>query len=200
MSQNSNYINLECNTNIRTNPDFESLPSVHDDDLENPNINTFSKKLTPTLTMNRIIPRLYLGDDLAARNREILKINKITHILNLTTNIPNKFEPDIIYLKLVILDYETQNISQYFSETFEFIDNALKDENNSVLVHCNAGISRSASFIIAYLMQKGLYRSYRDAHEHVKKCRPIICPNRGFERQLLNLDRQIKKKKMCILM
>ena len=92
-------------------------------------------------TMDMIIPRLFLSDDIAARNKKLLDENKITHILNLTTNIPNKYDSYIVYKKLIILDFESQNIRQYFEEAFEFIDEALKIENNSVLCHCNAGNS-----------------------------------------------------------
>ena len=150
--------------------------------------------------MNQIIPRLYLSDDIAARNKKLLDEKKITHILNLTTNIPNKFEPDITYKKLAIFDFESQNIGQYFNESFDFIDNALRDECNSVLVHCNAGISRSSSFVIAYLMQKRIFTSYKSALAHVKKCRPIVWPNRGFERQLINLEKRARKKSACTLL
>lgn len=151
--------------------------------------------------INQILPRLYLGDDLAARNISILRDKHITHVLNLTTNIPNKFEPEITYLKITIFDFESQNISQYFSEANEFISEALaKNENNAVLVHCNAGISRSASFVIAYLMKKCNYKTYREALAYVRKCRPVVSPNRGFEKQLLNLESQNRRKLNCVLM
>lgn len=150
--------------------------------------------------MNEIIPRLYLSGDMMARNRELLRQKNITHILNLTTTIPNKFEPELKYLKITIFDFESQNISQFFNETFEFIDNALLDQANAVLVHCNAGISRSASFVIAYLLQKGKYKSYKSALNHVRKCRPIVCPNKGFEKQLLALETKIEKRSKCFIM
>ncbi|RNA19378.1 dual specificity phosphatase 19-like [Brachionus plicatilis] len=150
--------------------------------------------------MNKIIPGLYLGDDFVARKREILSEYKITHVLNLTINIPNKFEPEISYLKINILDSERQDIQKYFDDTFEFIDNALKNKKNSVLVHCNAGISRSASFVIAYLIKKGVFKSYQEAFEHVKKCRPIIAPNQGFVKQLQQLESYKKdKNSFCII-
>ncbi len=151
--------------------------------------------------MDQIIPRLFLSDDIAARNLNILNRYNITHILNLTTNIPNKFEPKIKYKKLVILDFENQNISQYFSEANEFIDLALgENEHNNVLVHCNAGISRSSSFVIAYLMHKKKFKSYKDALKFVRKSRPIVSPNKGFEKQLMNLESKIKMKNGCIIM
>lgn len=145
-------------------------------------------------TINQVLPRLFISDDMTARNKAMLVKYNITHILNLTTNIPNKFEPDITYLKIVIFDFETQNIAQYFNESFEFIENALKqNESNRVLVHCNAGISRSASFVIAYLLQKRLFKCYKDAYNHLKKARPVIEPNRGFEKQLINFEKRMRK-------
>lgn len=158
------------------------------------------KENSELVQMNKIIPRLYLGDDFVARKKETLVEHKITHILNLTINIPNKFEPEICYLKINILDSERQDIQKYFDETFEFIDNALKNKNNSVLVHCNAGISRSASFVIAYLIRKGIFKSYQDAYSHVKKCRPLIAPNQGFVKQLQQLESsKNENKKLCCI-
>lgn len=101
----------------------------------------------------------------------------------------------------MVFDFETQNISQYFAESFEFIENALaQNEHNRVLVHCNAGISRSASFIIAYLLQKRVFKRYKDAYNYVKKARPVIEPNRGFEKQLISFEKRIKKTKGCSIM
>jgi dual specificity MAP kinase phosphatase len=177
--------------------DFSKFPSI--DDAEDVKYNMYFRANS---TMDMIIPRLFLSDDVAARNKKILDENKITHILNLTTNIPNKYDSILVYKKLIILDFESQNIRQYFEESFEFIDEALKNEKNSVLVHCNAGVSRSASFVIAYLMQKQIFKTYKNAYNHVKGCRPIISPNKGFERQLIVLEHKIKRKnkKMCDIM
>lgn len=182
---------------IEINSLFKHLPSFfEDDELNVPK----KRQINENLKMNQIVPRLFLSDDVIARNKTVLDKHNITHILNLTTNIPNKFEPDITYLKLIIFDFETQNISQYFSESFEFIENALKEERNCVLVHCNAGISRSSSFVIAYLLQKRIFKKYKDAYNHVKKARPVIEPNRGFEKQLINLEKRIRKTKQCSIM
>lgn len=65
---------------------------------------------------------------------------------------------------------------------FDFISQAVKSKNG-VLVHCAAGISRSASVIIYYLMRaKGL--TYDQAYGRLKRFRPIVQPNPGFEKQL----------------
>ena len=180
---------------VPLHPIEPKYPSVYDDD------ESFIQRrcMQYGSTLDRVIPRLYISDDIAARNKNILTQHKITHILNLTTNIPNKFEPEINYKKIVIFDFESQNIYEYFDESFEFIENAFKSDKNSVLIHCNAGISRSASFVIAYLIQKRIFKTYKEAYAYLKKCRPIISPNRGFERQLLHLEHKYRKK-MCNVM
>jgi protein-tyrosine phosphatase len=51
------------------------------------------------------------------------------------------------------------------------------------MVHCKAGMSRSAALVIAYLMIEHKW-PYEDAFTYVKKKRHIIAPNEGFVRQL----------------
>lgn len=52
-----------------------------------------------------------------------------------------------------IADSATQNIIQHFSTVKDFIDDTL-DQGGKVLVHGNAGISRSAALVLAYVMEK----------------------------------------------
>ena len=59
----------------------------------------------------------------------------------------------------------------------------MREQNRTILVHCAAGVSRSASFVIAYLMGKK-NMSFDEAFEHTKERRKIIRPNSGFLEQL----------------
>jgi atypical dual specificity phosphatase len=127
---------------------------------------------------------IYLSGDAGANDFTNLSALGITHILNITDCIPNYYEgtTNIVYMRVSIADCGSIILKDYFPAVFEFITNAL-DAGGQVLVHCFAGKSRSASFVIAYLMQSsGL--SYMDALRHVQKHRPVIEPNFGFELQL----------------
>eukprot|EP01127_Copromyxa_protea_P016205 TRINITY_DN477_c0_g1_i1.p1 TRINITY_DN477_c0_g1~~TRINITY_DN477_c0_g1_i1.p1 ORF type:complete len:134 (-),score=18.66 TRINITY_DN477_c0_g1_i1:32-433(-) len=60
-------------------------------------------------------------------------------------------------------------------------------EGSGVLIHCQAGISRSASFVIAYLM-KHHSMTLREAYFLVKEKKPDIQPNKGFMAQLVDYE------------
>jgi len=150
--------------------------------------------LLPDYSIDEIIPRLYLSGCDAATEIKILEEKNITHIINLTTNVANKYEPVIKYKKIAINDLPTVNIMDHFQSSYEFIESALSEsEKNCVLVHCHAGVSRSSSIVISYLMQKKMFPFYQDAYDFVKSKRPMICPNHGFIKQLINLQININK-------
>merc|ERR1719376_1690623 len=100
-----------------------------------------------------ILPGLYLGCAKDAASEEVLSKYGITHILNVTPDLPNVFESDsrYCYKQIPIIDHWSQNLSQFFPEAIQFIDEA-RSRGNGVLVHCLAGISRSVTLTVAYLM------------------------------------------------
>lgn len=92
-------------------------------------------------------------------------------------------------LHIPLLDDESTDLSPFFTTVFKEIDDARKSAGR-VLLLCAMGISRSATFAIAYLMciEK---MSLHDAYKHVQYCRNIICPNIGFFQQMIDLEHKL---------
>jgi len=75
-----------------------------------------------------------------------------------------------------------ENLLLHLDEGVDFIRAAVAAKG-IILVHCNAGMSRSASFVIAYLIRELGY-SFEDALVFSRSKREKIFPNTGFQKQL----------------
>ncbi|XP_060555231.1 dual specificity protein phosphatase 7-like [Ruditapes philippinarum] len=145
----------------------------------------------------QVIPHLYLGNAKNSADKDVLKNFGISYILNVTPNVPNKFEEDSAfkYMKIPISDHLSQNLSKFFPEAIAFIDEA-RGSNQGVLVHCLAGVSRSVTITVAYLMQTKQL-TLNDAYDYVKACKPNISPNFNFMGQLLEFQRSLGTRIKC---
>ncbi|KAL1915323.1 uncharacterized protein VTP21DRAFT_6781 [Calcarisporiella thermophila] len=131
--------------------------------------------------MQQVIPNLFISSSVPAYDQKALEANKITHILCLgPANCP--FPELFSYKKIDIEDVPESNILEHLEDTYVFIESAIKAEG-TVLVHCMAGISRSATVVIAYLM-KSQKLTLEEAYDTVRAARSVICPNPGFYQQL----------------
>lgn len=86
----------------------------------------------------------------------------------------------------VILAWIVSSFWQRFLFWFYFISQ-IRKSGGKTLVHCVAGVSRSATLCIAYLM-KYQHMSLLQAYNYVKSKRPQIKPNNGFFRQLIDYE------------
>jgi len=102
----------------------------------------------------------------------------------------------IVYLGLQLSDDSTEDIRAVFSQAGRWIAEALaasEEEDtgkpSKVLVNCWAGISRSATLAIAFLME---HRNLdlKQAIRQVKLARDVS-PNRGFLEQLVQFEREL---------
>uniref|UniRef100_A0A6B2LIA2 Protein-serine/threonine phosphatase n=1 Tax=Arcella intermedia TaxID=1963864 RepID=A0A6B2LIA2_9EUKA len=95
----------------------------------------------------------------------------------------------LVYLNLECVDTSAFDIASVFGPAFEFISRGRR-AGRGVLVHCEAGISRSASVVMAYLVETGACATMKDAYEHVSRCRPQVQPNLGFALQLFEWEKE----------
>ncbi|CAG9759999.1 unnamed protein product [Ceutorhynchus assimilis] len=131
----------------------------------------------------KIIEHLYLGSQDCCELEVLNKFN-IKFVLSLGIEASVK-SPYITYKFIKMLDLDSIDLNKYLPDCISFIDNCLNCKEN-VLVHCNAGVSRSASVVMSYLIVQNKL-SFKNAYELVKKARPCIRPNDGFMIQLRKL-------------
>ena len=136
---------------------------------------------------------LYLGGRSSTVSEDELLSRKVTHIVSITTDdvtLPGeKFKQYHVRLE----DEGESNLSSHFEDIFRFMREAVLDQQ-AVLVHCEAGISRSATTVIAYLM-KFHSMTLGQAFEHTKERRRIINPNTGFVEQLRRFEHTVRDVK-----
>ncbi len=77
---------------------------------------------------------------------------------------------------------------RYFDECFQFIQTGLSE--GGILVHCNAGASRSVTIVAAYLMKTERIK-LGDILQEMKAKRPCVQPNAGFMVQLQEYEKTI---------
>lgn len=137
--------------------------------------------------ISKITPGIYLADNVNSRDYDKLQRLGIHQILTVGIDLlPHK--TDVFRTsKIDVSDVENENISMYFNTANKFIDQGV------TLVHCRAGVSRSASIVVAYLMKTYGWNLDR-ALSYVKSKRSIINPNKGFLQQLKNYDVELQKK------
>ncbi len=144
--------------------------------------------------MSEIIPKkLYLGNVLNVNRLSWLNQHNIQTIVCVANRQDVVIRPEIWSTKTVhqfeIRDDEGQTLE--FEPMVQLIDDAL--QQGAVLVNCAVGMSRSPSFVMAYLM-KTKRMSLDEAFVHVKRARPKINPNRAFLAQLQAYEQACRAK------
>ena len=136
--------------------------------------------------IQEILPNLYLGPFITTKNKMLLNQLKITHILLISHSSESSFifpkHPEsFIYANLNVAESLTCNVMSLFPSSAQFITQGI--QSGGVLVCSNAGICRSPTFVIAYLIQQ-YNMTFVDAFVHVQNKRFCINPNEQFKLQL----------------
>jgi hypothetical protein len=132
---------------------------------------------------------LYIGSRRGAREKDLLKevygIKRVVQIQD--SPVPPFYPDDFQYLCYGFLDDDfTDNIVAILPEALNFIKQG-QDNLEPVFVHCNAGVSRSASVVLCYLRAK-YQLSYREALSRLVEARACVGPNDFFAERLEKLE------------
>jgi len=126
--------------------------------------------------MTQILGNLYLGG-----KRDAIKAD-----YDVIFSILGNDEDNTVFDNVTRMDDTMeQDIIQIVHQMADKLDAALSN-GKKVLLHCHAGVSRSAALLIGYLMLKH-NMTYDDAFMHIRMKRNV-CPNNNFIRQLRTLD------------
>eukprot|EP01061_Rhynchopus_euleeides_P006137 TRINITY_DN15214_c0_g1_i1.p1 TRINITY_DN15214_c0_g1~~TRINITY_DN15214_c0_g1_i1.p1 ORF type:complete len:395 (+),score=114.13 TRINITY_DN15214_c0_g1_i1:35-1219(+) len=134
-----------------------------------------------------VLPGLYLGSLRTAQNSEVFRNLNITHVVTCGRHMQTQVPEGVNHLCVEVDDTESDDLLSHFEESVNFITEALSQ--GTVLIHCFAGVSRSATVCVAYLI-KQKQMGAEQAIALVKEHRPSINPNPSFRAQLLKYEAQ----------
>ncbi|KAI9225846.1 MAG: protein-tyrosine phosphatase-like protein [Piptocephalis tieghemiana] len=83
--------------------------------------------------------------------------------------------------------HNQENLADFFDSAFAYLDEA-KSRGVGALVHCQCGVSRSASLILAYVMRERTWPLHQ-AYTYVKNLSSAISPNMSLVYQLVEFER-----------
>ena len=139
---------------------------------------------------SQILPGVFLGSYRNASDKEEIKLLNIKYVLNCAIECYSHYPKEIHYKHLKLCDHPSFNIMNYLDQAAAFIEEA-KNANCNILIHCQLGISRSTSCLIAFFI-KNMNYSTLTALQFIKKKRRIVMPNYGFIEQLMRYEKKIK--------
>ncbi|RNF05731.1 putative dual specificity protein phosphatase [Trypanosoma rangeli] len=137
-----------------------------------------------------VLPWLFVGGEEAAGDRGQLLSKGITNIVNTVAFSVGNVHSDVFqYLGLYLSDSPDEPIFSLFPIVIRFVEET-RLKGGKTFIHCHQGVSRSCSFVIAYVMwHQGL--CYDRAFEFVRARRNVCSPNTGFYVNLLLWEKQM---------
>ncbi|XP_036335492.1 dual specificity protein phosphatase 18-like [Rhagoletis pomonella] len=187
-SDNKNKSNVKHDDNNNKSNDNRNLNSA----AAESSLHTCHHSHTPFPGISQLLPSLYLCGAGVAMPM-VLDQLQVRFIINVAPELPDTPLSSVtkpLYLRINVYDRPDSDLSLYFDEVADMIEE-VRQLGGKSLVHCVAGVSRSATLCLAYLMKYG-GMTLRTAYHHVKAIRPQIRPNTGFFQQLRRYEEQLR--------
>ena len=145
------------------------------------------------MSATEILPNLWLGSILAAKNKSFFDANNINIVVNCSTDIPF-YSNYTVNVRVPVNDNlkpeEIEKLLKYLPITTDFINKNLLNGKN-ILVHCYAGKQRSAAMIAAYLI-KYANMTVADSIQSIQTKRAVAFqPSINFRKSLHQFEAQL---------
>ncbi|PIK49288.1 hypothetical protein BSL78_13853, partial [Apostichopus japonicus] len=196
---------FKCRKMTQTPGGFEAFQSCFpylcetQDKSKCPTIAQLSQPCLPITSVGptKVLSHLYLGSQQDVLDENLLQKNGINYVLNISKTCPApSYIPANHFLRIPVKDNYGETILSWLDDAIQFIDK-VKSANGKVIVHCLAGISRSPTVAIAYIMKR-LNMTNETAYRFVKAKRPTISPNFNFLGQLIEYEKLLQKPMLSL--
>lgn len=152
---------------------------------------------------SEIFSYLYLGGAKIAQSWEILSSLGITRVVNCARSVvDNHFanKSGMRYLSIDMLDGRQDDVTWFVCNVIQFIFKG-KLKGEKTLIHCEKGVSRSCSFVIAYHMW-AMGTAWKVSFDYVKSKRVVCNPNTAFTCNLIEFGELIvdDNRANCVVM
>ncbi|XP_065175533.1 dual specificity protein phosphatase 5-like [Sycon ciliatum] len=118
---------------------------------------------TVPVRADKVLPHLFIGNYSSGCNKQFLRQNHVTYVLNMTPEAHTDRLRGIEYLNLGLQDFSTSDISVHFETAHQFLTKA-REEGAVALVHCHMGISRAPTVAMSHILLSG--KIYNSEEEH----------------------------------
>ncbi len=142
-------------------------------------------------TLTQVRPNLFIGGYRAASDPQLLAKNKIDVVVSMIGAKETPRFAGIDHACMPAQDLPGHDIREAAVAAATYALQKMR-QGRTVLVHCHAGISRSATVVLLILMAQG--EALKTALADLKARRPQVQPNAGFMKLLANVSKQIDGK------
>lgn len=149
------------------------------------------ESMTDFYDAREIEPGLWIGSSKDSKDREFMESHDVRLVVNCTHNLPRKFL-HLDFVRVPVHDNRDDDrlMFRHLPEAVEAIRDH-RARGNAVLVHCFAGVSRSATVCAAYLVrERGM--SVEEAIAAIQAKKPETFGSRPvFEKALRDYHRSV---------
>ena len=153
-----------------------------------------------TTDISYIIDGIYISNWQTATNEDLLVEKKINNVMCIAQFNKSKKElamydeRKINHYHFKLMDENNVNISDIFAKTNKIIASCVNSKV-PILVHCQEGMSRSVTIVMAYLIYKYNLTNVAGVLKAIQTKREVANPNYGFRKQLAIYAKEINKLK-----